>query len=137
VIGIELFSVQAIGQEDVVGPGVPDLHHRSMSVETAKDQMGDRRVRPQRRFDDSPVEGVEWNPLPVQVGRGPSGHTVEVGRQLPPGKLAETGEGDAEGLIDHARDFERWIDGNFWRRPVEVGPESREPSDGALSRRQQ
>jgi hypothetical protein len=88
VIGFEPFSVQAIGQEDVVGSGVPDLHHGSVSVETAKDQMSDSRGWRQGRLDESPVEGVEWDPLPVQAGRRPTGHAMEVGRQLPPRKLA-------------------------------------------------
>jgi hypothetical protein len=135
VFGFELFSVQPIGQEDVVGSGVPDLHHGSVSVETTKDQMTDRRVWLQGGLDDSPVEGVEWNPLPVQAGRGPSGHAVEVGCQFPPRKLAETGERDAEGLSDRAGDLDRGIEGNLWRRPVKAGPESREPIDGALSGR--
>jgi hypothetical protein len=61
---------------------------------------------------------------------------VEVGCQLPPRKLAETGEGEAERLKDRAGDLDRGIAGNFGRRPVKAGPESREPVDGALSRRQ-
>jgi hypothetical protein len=61
---------------------------------------------------------------------------VEVCRQLSPRKLAKTGEGDAEGRGDCAGDVDCGIGRKLRRWPVKVGPESREPVDGALSRRQ-
>jgi hypothetical protein len=44
--------------------------------------VGDLDTRLQRWFDEDPVEGLERQPFPPQVGRRPARHTMEVGGEI-------------------------------------------------------
>ena len=73
MVAVKGCLVQVLGKEYVGGQGVLDRHDRAEPVESAEDDMGDRRVGRQLRFDDQSEEVRERDPLPAQVGGRPPG----------------------------------------------------------------
>lgn len=135
MVAIEWTAVEAISDEHAVRQGVLDRHDRPVAVETTKDDMRDRRVRPEQRLDDQAIERFERDPVPMQVGGGPPSHAMEVGSELPAGKRHKLGHWQSEGFGHGAADLDRRINGDVGRGSVEVRAEAREPIDGALARR--
>src|SRR5881397_894593 len=103
------------------------------SARASSIDMTDRRARWNRRLDDHAIEGLEGDPLPVQVGGRPPSHAVKVGGELSAGKRRELGQWQGEGFAHGAADLDHGIDGDSGRGAVEVRTEAREPIDGVLA----
>jgi len=136
VVAVQRVAVEPVGEQHALGEGVLDQEDRPEPVEAAERYVGDLDARVQRRFDDRPIEGRERHPFPAQVGRRPAGHTVEVGRELPPGQRGELGQRHVEGLRYCAADGDDRVGGDGRRRAPQVGPEPREALDALLPGRQ-
>jgi hypothetical protein len=82
MVTVEWMAIETICDEHILREDVLDQHDRPVAVETYKDHMTDRLVGLNRGLDDHVVEGLERDPLPVQVGGGPPRHAVKVGGEL-------------------------------------------------------
>src|SRR5438093_1391789 len=129
MVTVERMAIETLCDEHVLRQGVLDRHDRPVAVETAEDDMSDRRARWNRRLDDHAIEGLEGDPLPVQVGGRPPSHAVKVGGELSAGKRRELGQWQGEGFAHGAADLDHRIDGDSGRGAVEVRTEAREPSE--------
>ena len=92
MVAVERAAVEPLCDEQVFREGVVNRYDRSVAVETAKDDMSDRRAWLNRRLDDHAIEGLERDPLPAQVGGGPPSDAVKVGSELSVGKSRELGQ---------------------------------------------
>ena len=133
MVTVERTAIETLCDEHVLRQGVLDRHERPVAVETAEDDVSDRRVRLKRRLDDHAMEGLERDSLPVQVGGGPPSHAVKVGGELSAGKRRELGQWQGEGFAHGAGDLDHRIDGDSGKGAVEVRTEAREPIDGVLA----
>src|SRR5438093_5019196 len=133
MVTVEWTAIETLCDEHVLRQGVLDRHDRPVAVETAEDDVSDRRVRLKRRLDDHAMEGLERDSLPVQVGGGPPSHAVKVGGELSAGKRRELGQWQGEGFAHGAGDLDHRIDGDSGKGAVEVRTEAREPIDGVLA----
>ena len=64
VVSVERTAIETLCDEYILRQGVLDRHDRAVAVETAKDDMGDRRFWLNRRLDDHAIEGLECDSLP-------------------------------------------------------------------------
>ncbi len=133
MVTVERTTIETLCDEHVFRQGVLGRHDRPVAVETAKDDMSDRRFWLNRRLDDHAIEGLERDSLPVQVGGGPASHAVKVGGELSAGKRREVGQRQGEGFGQGAADLDHRIDGDSGSGSVEVCSEAREPTDEALA----
>src|SRR5438093_2495170 len=133
MVTVERTAIETVCDEHVLRQGVLDRHDRPVAVETAKDDVSDRRVRWNRRLDDHAIEGLEGDPLPVQVGGGPPSHAVKVGGELSAGKRRELGQWQGEGFAHGTADLDHRVDGDSGGGAVEVRTEAREPYAGVLA----
>jgi hypothetical protein len=92
MVAVERAAIEPFCDEQVFREGVVNRPDRSVAVETAKDDMSDRRAWWNRRLDDHAIEGLERDLLPAQVGGGPPSDTVKVGSELWAGKSCELGQ---------------------------------------------
>jgi len=96
VVAVERTAIETVCDQHALRQSVLHRCERTVAVETAEDDMSDRRIRLKRRLDDHPVEGFERDALPAQVGGGPPRHAVKVGGELPAGKRRELGQWQGE-----------------------------------------
>src|SRR2546427_12102113 len=133
MLTVERTAIETLCDEHVLRQGVLDRHERPVAVETAEDDVSDRRVRLKRRLDDHAMEGLERDSLPVQVGGGPPSHAVKVGGELSAGKRRELGPWQGGGVSQGARDLDHRDDGGRGEGAGGGGTAAREPIDGGLA----
>jgi len=133
MVAAERMAIEILGDEHVLGQGVAQAPDRPVAVEAAEDEMGDRRAWVERRLDEPPVEGLECDPLPMQVGGRPSRHAMEVGSDLAAGKGRQRGQRHGEGRGHRTADLDRRIEGDSGCRSAGARTEAGEPFDAALA----
>jgi hypothetical protein len=62
MVAVERAAIEPFCDEQLFREGVVNLYDRSVAVETAKDDMSDRRAWLNRRLDDQAIEGLERDP---------------------------------------------------------------------------
>ncbi len=135
VVAVERLPLEMLGDQDVVAKGVLARDYGAITIESAEDEVGHRRLRRQSRLDHGAIEGGERDALPAEIGGGPPRDAVEIGPQLLTRELAELGERQLERGFHRAGDLELWIRRDRGRRGPKVGTEAGEPAELALSGR--
>ena len=98
MVTVERTAIETLCDEHVLRQGVLDRHDRPVAVETAKDDMSDRRwLNP--RLDGHAIEGLECDSLPVQVDGGPPSHAMKVGGELSARKRRGADSGRAKDFV--------------------------------------
>ena len=135
MISAERLTAESFRDEHVLREGVLDRKRGLKAIEAAEDDVSDSGTRSQRWLDDLPVEGLEGDTLPAQVGDRPAGNAVKVGVDLAARKARQLNRRDGEGGRHGAADLDDRFGWDWWRWPVEVRAEAGELIQRDLSGR--